>query len=104
MFGIGSLELIIIVGVALVFLKPKDLINIVKSLKELKTSFNKTIDQGNNYINNIIEETDLDTLKEQSKGILEERTQEFYDELKSVKENVDTKTFTNLEDVIKKKK
>ncbi len=104
MFGVGSLELIIILGVALLFLKPKDLISILKSFKEAKQKLSKTINQGSSYLDNIIEETDLDKLKEQSKNILEERTKDFYDDLKSVKESADLSSITNLDDIIKDKK
>ncbi len=105
MFGIGSLELIIILGVALLFLKPKDLISILKSFKEAKEKLSSTINQGNNYLNNIIEETELDKLKEQSKTLLEERTKDFYDDLKSVKESADLEIVSsNLEDIVKDNK
>ncbi len=105
MFGIGSLELIIILGVALLFLKPKDLISILKSFKEAKEKLSSTINQGNNYLNNIIEETELDKLKEQSKTLLEERTKDFYDDLKSVKESADLEVVSsNLEDIVKDNK
>ena len=71
MFDIGAPELIIVAGVALIFLKPKDWISVFRAFRSARDRLRAIVNQGSHYVDELIQKEELEELRIKAKPFLE---------------------------------
>ena len=102
MFGLGMTEMIVIGGIALLVVGPKDLPKVFKGIASVMKQIRKLTREFQGVVNDMIRESDLDDLRKEAQDLRQsiDPTSEIRDAMKEVEDEVrETSTSVNSKDL-----
>ena len=102
MFGLGMTEMIVIGGIALLVVGPKDLPKVFKGIASVMKQIRKLTREFQGVVNDMIRESDLDELRKEAQDLRQsiDPTSEIRDAMKEVEDEVrETSASVNSKDL-----
>ena len=102
MFGLGMTEMIVIGGIALLVVGPKDLPKVFKGIASVMKQIRKLTREFQGVVNDMIRESDLDDLRKEAQDLRKsiDPTSEIRDAMKEVEDEVrDTSDAANKKEL-----